>query len=444
MIYKKKVLKINYWLAPYKNTPIKSNLTIPGSKSITNRILILASLAKICSLSRIFGALQSRDTALMIDAMRTLGIKIDISRYDKTELTLNKQFESVHTEIYVNCGLAGTVMRFLPPLVAALSNQYSEIFFYGDKQAISRPITPLLDGLRCIGVDIIGEKLPFLIKGSNKIIGGIIKIDSSLSSQFISGLLLTGSSFRNGLTIILNNNSIPSHSYISMTTTMLSDVGIDVDSTNPNCWIIQPSTPIASKIWLVEPDIPNSLPFLAAAIVTGGTVRVNKWFTNVNQPISGIFQLLNAVNASIKYSNSYLEIKAKRKYKGFDIDLQGYGEIAPIAAAIAALAIYGTTSRIRGVAHLRGHETNRLAALTFNINNLGGNCMETADGLIINSKHLHSGKWYSYFDHRIATAGVVIGLRIPKVSIKNIETIGKTIPDFKFIWEKFLIGNILY
>lgn len=424
-----------HWAAPSTTAPVDATVTVPGSKSLTNRALILAALATPQGTSTISGALRSRDTDLMIEAIRTLGVTVDISADDPTELTVHGSIEPA-TDATVDCGLAGTVLRFVPP-VAALSR--SSVTFDGDEQARSRPIAPLLDGLRRLGVSLDGDALPFTVRGTGTVSGGTVEIDASGSSQFVSGLLLSGAGFQNGLTIVHTGVSVPSAPHVAMTVAMLRDAGIEVDDSVANRWHVHPG-PVAARSWNIEPDLSNSTPFLAAALVTGGTVRIAGWPTVSIQPAGTILELLATVGGAVREADGNLEVTGAREYGGFEADLHDVGELAPTVAALAALAEEGSTSQLRGIAHLRGHETDRLAALTTEINGLGGDCRETDDGLLITARPLHGGTWRSYADHRMATAGAIIGLRVPGVAVENIETTAKTLPDFPSMWAAMLAG----
>lgn len=423
---------MNYWPAPHAAAPVDATVTVPGSKSQTNRTLILAALAAAGGQgsSTIRGALRSRDTDLMIGALRELGIEIS---GDGSDLTISGSLAPAPSAS-IDCGLAGTVLRFVPPL-AALST--AVVAFDGDEQARARPIAPLLDALRGLGVDITGDGLPFSVHGRGAVTGGPVHIDASASSQFVSGLLLCGAAFADGLEVLHTGTSVPSAPHIAMTVTMLRQAGVDVDDSTPNRWAVQPG-PIAARGWDVEPDLSNAVPFLSAAVVTGGAVRITDWPTVSVQPDDTILDILRLTGSTVRQSDSHLEIQGATSYDGFDVDLNDVGELTPSVAALAALATPGSVSRLAGIAHLRGHETDRLAALRTEINALGGDCVETPDGLIITAATLHAGVWHSYADHRMATAGAIVGLRTAGVEVQDIATTAKTLPGFPEMWARML------
>jgi 3-phosphoshikimate 1-carboxyvinyltransferase len=429
------------WAAPYAPAPVHANVTVPGSKSMTNRALILAALAAARGggASRIDGALRSRDTDLMIGALRTLGLTIG---GDGDDLRVGGSLNP-GPSTRIDCGLAGTVLRFVPPL-AALSDQ--AVLFDGDEQARARPIAPLLDGLRGLGVDIDahpdGGGLPFTVHGSGGVPGGTVHIDASASSQFVSGLLLCGAAFNDGLTVVHTGTSVPSAPHIAMTAAMLEAAGVQVDDTIVNQWRVAPG-PVAAHDWAIEPDLSNAVPFAAAAVVTAGTVRIAGWPTISVQPAPIILAILRLLGCAVVHDDSGLAVTGPTSYPGFDMDLHEVGELAPSVAALAALAEPGSVSRLTGIAHLRGHETDRLAALSAEINGLGGHCTQTDDGLVITATPLRGGVWHSYADHRMATAGAIIGLRVPGVAVEDIGTTAKTLPDFPGLWTDMLGTNTL-
>lgn len=412
-----------------------ATVTVPGSKSQTNRTLILAALAAAQGrgTSTITGALRSRDTDLMIGALQTLGLHVEGTGSD---LTVSGRIDPA-PDARVDCGLAGTVLRFVPPL-AALSA--GAVTFDGDEQARARPIAPLLDALRGLGVPVDGSGLPFRVQGNGAVAGGTVAIDASASSQFVSGLLLSGASFTEGLTVQHTGASLPSAPHIAMTVAMLRQAGVVVDDAQPNRWQVLPGT-VAARHWQVEPDLTNAVAFLAAAVVTGGTVRITGWPQHSVQPAAHIMDVLNKTGAVVTQGDSILEVRGAADYDGFDVDLRDVGELTPTVAALAALAATGATSRLSGIAHLRGHETDRLAALSTEINRLGGDCRETEDGLVITATPLRAGLWHAYADHRMAMAGAIVGLRVPGVEVDDIAATTKTLPEFPQLWGDMVGSN---
>lgn len=419
---------MTFWSAPYADAPVRATVALPGSKSITNRALVLAALAD--GPSTIRGALRSRDTNLMIDALRTMGIGI-AGDGPTVEVTPGPLVGGP-----VDCGLAGTVMRFLPS-VAALAQ--GDVDFDGDEQARIRPLGTVLDALRALGAAIDGDSLPFTVHGSGALPGGTVTIDASGSSQFVSGLLLSAARFERGVTVHHDGKSVPSMPHIEMTVEMLRAAGVRVespsDSTEANTWMVAPG-PIRPVDWTVEPDLSNATAFLAAAAVTEGEISVPLWPTTTTQPGDAIREILDRMGADVNLAESVLTVRGPRQLRGIDIDLHDVGELTPTVAALAALA--DSPSILRGIAHLRGHETDRLAALSAEINGLGGSVRETDDGLTITPAPLHGGQWHSYADHRMATAGAIIGLRVNGVEVDDVDTTAKTLPGFVDMWNRML------
>lgn len=261
--------------------------------------------------------------------------------------------------------------------------------------------------------------------------GGAVTLDASASSQFISALLLSGPRFEQGVTVRHDGNPIPSEPHIEMTVEVLRDCGAIVDDSEANTWHVEPSAIYPLDVE-VEPDLSNAAAFLAGAVVTGGTVRVPGWPMHTTQAGDAIRNIFDAMGADVLLERSGLTVTGDRQISGLDVDLHDAGELTPVVVAVAALA--DSPSRIRGIAHLRGHETDRLLALTTEVNALGGSIEETEDGLRITPKPLQGGLFHTYGDHRMAMAAAVLGLRVPGVVIEDVETTDKTMPEFPARW----------
>ncbi|MEV4391776.1 3-phosphoshikimate 1-carboxyvinyltransferase [Nonomuraea sp. NPDC049607] len=417
-----------HWPAPTAAIPVNASVRLPGSKSVTNRALLLAALADGPGVVR--QALRSRDADLMVSALRALGATLTAVRETTDAVDWEVTPGPVSGGARIDAGLAGTVMRFVPPM-AALAD--GPVFFDGDPYARRRPMGPILDALRALGARIDNDALPFTISGP--LTGGEVTIDASGSSQFVSGLMLTAARFEKGVTIRHVGPPVPSQPHIEMTVHMLREAGVRVDDAERDVWRVEPG-PIAARDMTVEPDLSNAAPFLAAALVTGGTVTVPGWPPETTQPGDALRGLLTTMGATVTRDGDDLVVTGTGEVKGLDADLHEVGELTPTIAALAALAT--TPSRIRGIGHLRGHETDRLAALATEINALGGDVEETADGLLIRPRPLHGGVFHSYDDHRMATAGAVIGLAVPGVEVENIATTAKTLPEFVQMWAAML------
>lgn len=420
------------WSAPVASAPVSAVLSLPGSKSLTNRELVLSALASGPSTLR--APLHSRDTALMIQALKALGtsiVEIAGSGAFGPDLVITPAELSGGTSI--DCGLAGTVMRFLPP-VASLA--LGPVAFDGDEAARTRPMRTTIDSLRALGVDVNDDgrgRLPFSLYGTGSVAGGAIEIDASSSSQFVSGLLLAGARFEHGLELRHTGQTLPSLAHIDMTIATLARRGVIVECPEPGVWIVPPS-PIAGIETAIEPDLSNAGPFLAAALVAGGSVTISGWPAKTTQVGDEFASILASMGATVERVDDALTVTGTGEIHGITLD--NSSELAPTIAAIAALADSETV--LTGIAHLRGHETDRLAALAAEINGLGGDVTETEDGLVIRPAPLHGGLWHSYADHRMATAGAIIGLRVPGVEVDDIGSTAKTLPQFVQLWGTLL------
>jgi 3-phosphoshikimate 1-carboxyvinyltransferase len=365
----------------------------------------------------------------MLNALRALGVPVDA---DANGLVRTGKHDGFRGPAEIDCGLAGTVMRFVPP-AAALAD--GEIRFDGDPRARERPMGTVLNALRALGVRLDGDALPFTLHGAGATPGGTVTIDASASSQFVSGLLLSGARYDKGVTVHHDGKPVPSLPHIEMTVSMLREAGVEVDDAEPNTWRVAPG-PVAPRDWTVEPDLSNATPFLAAAAVTGGTVTVPGWPSETTQAGDLIRHVLTQMGCEVALSAEGLTVTGPARLSGVDTDLHDAGELTPTVAALAALA--ASPSVLRGIAHLRGHETDRLAALRMELNGLGGDVTETEDGLAIRPAPLHGGDWHAYADHRMATAGAIIGLVVPGVRVDDVATTAKTIPDFPGLWNGML------
>jgi 3-phosphoshikimate 1-carboxyvinyltransferase len=411
------------WSAPAAAGPLDATVALPGSKSITNRALIIAALADGESFVR--RPLRSRDTLLMAGALRALGVSIEDEGSDWR--IAPGGFRGPAT---LDVGLAGTVMRFMPP-VAALA--VGDVFFDGDPYARKRPMGTILAALRVLGADVDGDALPFTVRGTGTIPGGSVTIDASGSSQMVSGLLLAAPRYGKGAEVRHEGRPVPSAGHLTMTVRMLREAGATVE-TGLDVWRVQPGG-LRGGEYDVEPDLSNAAPFLAAALVSGGRVTVRGWPAETTQPGDELRHLLTDMGASVTYDDGDLTVHGGSIH-GIDVDLGGASELSCVLAAVAALA--DGPSRLRGIAHMRGHETDRLAALTAEINGLGGDVRELPDGLEIRPRPLHGGVFHTYDDHRMVMAAAVLGLAVPGVEVENPATVGKTLPEFGELWTEML------
>ena len=419
------------WPAPYRGaSAVRATVTIPGSKSVTNRALILAAQANASSTLR--KPLISRDSELMSDGLRALGIQIT-----GDDTAWNVKPSALRGPARIDVGNAGTVMRFLPPLAALAQG---DITFDGDPRSYERPIGPVIKALEELGIEIEHDgrySLPMVVKASGKVPGGELTIDASKSSQFLSALLLVAPSMTHGITVHHKGGSLPSMPHIDMTVQMLRDFGatVHVDK-SAETWSVEPGI-LHGQDLTIEPDLSNASPFLSIAMVCGGTITIADWPQSTTQPGDQLREIFTAMGARVEFSEAGLSLTGGESIHGIDIDLHDVGELTPTIAALAALA--DSPSSLRGIGHLRLHETDRLAALTREISALGGNVVEEESALHITPVPLHGGIFHTYEDHRLATAGAVIGLVTADVLVENVATTRKTLPDFPGLWNSLVV-----
>lgn len=407
-------------------------MRVPGSKSASARSLLLAALAD--RPATLTGVLDSRDTTLMRAGLAALGASF--TDLDQGRLRVGPIGE-VKGGADIDIGLAGTVLRFLPP-VAALSGEPTR--FYGDSAAASRPVAPLLAALADLGAQISQPyALPFTVVGGPGFRGGQVQIDASASSQFVSALLLVGARYAGGISIRHSGTSLPSLPHIEMTCTMLAEHGVEVVRDAAFSWRIEP-TPIKAVDAQVEPDLTNAATMLAAALVTGGELTT-PWPRNSVQAADQLAEVLAAFGADLSYTDTATgrELTLRGNgVRGAQVDLQAVSELTPVAAALAAVA--DGPSHIHSVAHIRGHETDRLAALATELTKTGTGVSETADGLVITPRPRHGAVFNTYGDHRMAHAGALIGLVTPGIELDDVSCTTKTLPDFPRMWSRLLTG----
>jgi 3-phosphoshikimate 1-carboxyvinyltransferase len=392
------------------------------------RALVLAAIAD--EPSTLWPALRSRDSELMTGGLRAMGVDVDVA--DPLVWVVRPQRLTGPAQI--NVGLAGTVMRFLPPVAALAEGQ---VTFDGDPRARERPLGPLLSGLRSIGAEIDpaptadGGGLPLSVHGRGFVPGGEVEIDASASSQFVSGLLLAAARFDRGIVVRHAGPPVPSAPHLRMTVAMLRSAGVGVDDGTADVWEVEPGK-IAGRDWSIEPDLSGAAPFLAAALVTGGEVTVPGWPRDTAQPGDRLRDLLTQMGGSVTLTDAGLTVRGTGVVHGIDANLGEVSELTMAIAAVAALA--DSPSRLTGIGHIRGHETNRLAALARELERLGARVTELPDGLAIEPRPLTGAVFETYDDHRMAHAAAVIGLVVPGVELSDVSCTSKTMPDFPALW----------
>ena len=405
-------------------------MPLPGSKSVTNRALVLAALADGRSVVR--RPLRSRDTELMAAALRGLGV--DVTDTAEGDWVVDGVAGPLEPRVdRVDVGNAGTVARFLPA-VATLAR--GDVRFDGDPRVRERPIGPLLAALRALGADLDGvDGLPVTVRGAGGLRGGEVVLDASQSSQFVSGLLLTAPRFEQGVDVRHDGGPLPSAPHLAMTVEALRGAGAEVDDGEPGRWRVLPGR-LRPRDAVVEPDLSTAAAYLAAPLVAGGSVTVPGWPRTTVQPGAVLPELLAAMGGRVERTDDAVTVSAGDGLHGLEADLRDAPELTLVLTALAALA--DSPSRFTGVAHVRLQETDRLAALATELNALGGDVRELPDGLEVRPRRLTGGAMGSYDDHRIAMAWAVLGLGVDGVHVRDVATTRKTVPDFVGSWERML------
>jgi 3-phosphoshikimate 1-carboxyvinyltransferase len=420
------------WPAPTAGRPATGEVRLPGSKSMTARALVLSALATGSGALR--HPLRARDTTLMAAGLAALGSSVSTVDYDRWTVTPGPLAGPAHVDV----GLSGTVLRFLPP-VAGLARGL--VTFDGDAQMRARPIAPLLAGLAEAGVALTagpGGGLPLAVHGAGRVRGGKVVLDASASSQFVSGLLLAGAAFEQGVVVHHVGPPMPSAPHVRMSVEMVRQAGGVVDDATPDVWAVEPGR-LDGRTWTVEPDLSSAAPFLAAAMVTGGEVTVPGWPARTTQPGDQLRHLLAAMGAAVTRTDAGLTVRGTGRLRGLDADLSEVSELTPVLVALAALA--DGPSHLRGIGHIRGHETDRLGALARELGRLGADVTQLADGLAIRPRPLRGGVFETYADHRMAHAAAVVGLVVPGVTLTDVACTAKTMPTFPALWVRLVRGE---
>jgi 3-phosphoshikimate 1-carboxyvinyltransferase len=455
------------WPAPAAMTAVQASIRLPGSKSITNRALILAALAD--GPTTIAGPLRARDTGLMAGAVTALGASIDDSGgeapADSGHPTWTVTPGRASGAVAIDVGNAGTVLRFVPPAAALVS---ADVEFSGDPRAAQRPVGQLLAGLRQAGVEVDDGgrgAVPFVVRGLGRVRGGAVTVDASSSSQLVSGLMLAAPRYEHGIEITHSGTRVPSAPHIAMTAAMLRAAGAEVESGSsgraaasragtsrdgtsrdgtsrdgqpaPDFWRVLPGR-LAPGTIMVEPDLSNAAPFLASALVTGGTITIPGWPAVSLQAASQILDVLQQMGATCQATADGMRIKGTGRIRGITADLRDINELAPVLTALAALA--DAPSEFTGIGHMRLHESDRLAVLAAEIGALGGQVTELPDGLRVAPRPLRAGTepFDSHDDHRMVMAAAVLGLAVPGLRVRNAATVAKTFPGFLTLWQQML------
>ncbi|MBB5871773.1 3-phosphoshikimate 1-carboxyvinyltransferase [Allocatelliglobosispora scoriae] len=415
------------WNAPTATTGVNATVRLPGSKSMTARALVLG--AGSVGPTTLAAPLRARDTELMAAGIRAMGAAV--STVDETHWVVRPR--PLTGPATVDVGLAGTVMRFLPPLAGLATGP---VTFDGDPRARQRPLAPLINALRALGCRIeasSADGLPLVVHGEGRVRGGEVVIDASLSSQLVSGLLLAAPDFDEGLVLRHEGPPVPSAPHLRMTVQMLRAAGAAVDDSTPNVWHVGPGR-LSGRGWEIEPDLSGAAPFLAAALVTGGSVTVPGWPRSTTQAGDRLRDVLTRMGGACALTAEGLTVTGTGTIHGVELDLRDFGELTPAIAALAALA--DSPTQLTGISHIRTHETDRVAALAHELTALGAEVSEHSDGLSIRPRPLTGTAFETYDDHRMAHAAAIIGLRVPGVVLSDVSCTSKTLPDFPALWSR--------
>lgn len=423
------------WTAPTATGPVGTKLRLPGSKSMTARALVISALAAGPSTLR--RPRRTRDTELMAAGLRAMGAHVSTVDDERWLIRPHPPQGPAHIDV----GPAGPALRFLPP-VAGLAE--GRVTFDGPRPARARTLGPLVAALRSIGVAIDsspGGGLPLTVRGTGRVVGGEVVIDASASSQFVSALLLSAPRFDNGLALRHAGAPVPSAPHLRMTVQMLRAAGAGIDDATTDVWTVQPGR-LSGRGWDIEPDLAGALPFFAAALVTGGSVTLTDWPHTSLQPVGRLRELLTGMGGEVARGPDGLTVRGTGSVRGIDADLADVSELTPVFAALAALA--DSPSRLRGVARIRHHETDRLAALARQLTALGAEVAESHDSIRIRPRPLRGGVFETYADHRLTQAAAVLGLAVPGIELRGVAGPARPVPDFPALWSAMVAGRSVH
>ena len=403
--------------------PIQGEIRPPGSKSITNRALIIAALAR--GTSRLSGVLDSVDTRVMIDSLQRLGIDVEVDLANCIFTVHGRGGELPANEAELWCENSGTSIRFLTALCAVGSGDYR---LDGNTRMRERPIAPLVEALKSAGADIRCESdngCPPVRLGAQGLPGGTITVDGGLSSQFLSALLMVSPVARQQQTIAVSGELV-SRPYVDMTIAMMRDFGATVEEPQPNQFVVSP-TGYQGRSYEIEPDASAASYFFAAAAVTGGSVTVQGLKRDALQGDIAFVDALVRMGCQAEWHESSVTLTGG-DLRGIDIDMNAISDTAPTLACVAPFA-KGPT-RIRNVAHMRIKETDRVSAVVTELRKAGLTVEEHPDGMTIHPGPIQPAKIATYDDHRMAMSFSLLGLRAPGISILDPGCTSKTYPNY--------------
>jgi len=405
--------------------PLAATVRVPGSKSITNRALLLAAMAD--GISVVDSVLLSDDTHSMTAGLSALGINVEVDEANRV-ITVHGQGGLVPVaSVNLDIGGAGTAMRFL---AGFLTLGHGRFRIDGNTRMRQRPIGALLTALRQLGIEARAENEngcpPVIIDtASTTFVGGEVAIDASLSSQFASALLMPAPLWPDGLKLTVNGEA--AQSFIDMTLELMKRWGVTT-SRDGNRIIVRGSQRYRATKFSVEPDATSASYFAAAAAVAGGKVTLRGLRRDSVQGDVGFLRILQQMGAAVRWNHDGVEVIGSGRLAGVDVAMNTMPDVVATLAAIAPFA--SSSTRIRKVGFIRHHESDRIHALATELARLGAAVRELDDGLQIMPSPLHPAAIETYDDHRIAMAFAVIGLKLAGVKIKNPGCVAKTYPEF--------------
>ncbi len=411
---------------------INTKMTVPGSKSITQRALIAAALAN--GTSKLIGPLTSEDTHYTSTALRQMGISVDTSENDWSVTGSNGTIHAPEKPIFL--GNNGTATRFLTS-VASLGSGAFEIT--GEKRMEERPIDPLMSALKGWGVEIEsikGTGCPPLAINAKGLTGGRTVLPEGKSSQYLSSLLLVAPYAENPATLEVLGD-VYSKPYVTMTLAVMKSFGVDVQAAADLSNFAIPTEHYKALDYHIEGDASSASYFFAAAAITGGTVTVKNLPTPSLQGDAALLEILERMGCILKKSAHGVTLTGPEKLKGVEVDMADCPDVAP-TLAIAASHAHGRTV-IKNIAHLRIKECDRLHVMATELTKIGARVRELSDTLIIEgigdaAPPMHGAEIETYNDHRIAMCFAVAGLVVPGIKILGEECVAKSFPDF---WQRF-------
>ena len=402
--------------------PVDATVTLPGSKSITNRALVCAALADGPSV--LTGVLDADDTVAMVEALRALGV--DVDRTGDAELTVGGG--GPRHGAAVDARQSGTTARFVLPLLALAEGPSS---LDGDEQLRARPMGPSFDALRAAGARVEEQQgaghLPVTVAGPLR--AAALSLPGDASSQFLSGLLLSGPATSEGLELTITTDLV-SRPYVDMTVAVMEAFGAEVDhqvSGGRDVWHVAPR-PYRPSRYAIEPDASAASYAWGAAVATGGRVTVPGLSRHALQGDVAFADVLARMGAEVTWHDDAVTVAAGARLVGVDVDMEPISDTVPTLAALAALAEGPTT--IRGVGFIRAKESDRIAGPVAELRRCGVDAEATDDGMVIRPRPLRPATFETYRDHRMAMAFAVLGLVAPGMAVRDPGCVAKTFPGY--------------